>query len=79
MTAVQVRAEVRHATIMAEFNEMPGMRLTVAQGARLWSLAVEDCARLFDDLVRAGFLMRDEQQRFARRASRLTRARRGGR
>lgn len=71
---MHVRAEVRHTTIMAEFNEMPGMRLTLSQAARLWSLAREDCARVLDDLVRAGFLMLDDQDRYARRAGRLSRA-----
>ena len=73
MNAIHVPVEVRHTTIMAEFNEMPGMRLTLSQAARLWSLALEDCARVLDDLVRAGFLMLDDHARYARRAGRVTR------
>lgn len=68
-----VSREIRPATIMAEFNEMPGMRLTLAQAARLWSLTLEDSARVLEDLVRAGFLMRDDCARYARRADRLPR------
>lgn len=65
--------EIRHTTIMAEFNEMPGMRLTLSQAARLWSLTLEESARVLEDLVRAGFLTRDHRDRYARRADRLSR------
>lgn len=64
--------ETRYATIMAEFNEMPGMRLTLAQAARLWSLTIEESARVLEDLVRAGFLICDDHARYARRADRLS-------
>jgi DNA-binding IclR family transcriptional regulator len=73
MNGIHVPAEMRHTTIMAEFNEMPGMRLTLSQAARLWSLAIEDCAKVLDDLVRAGFLMLDDHARYARRAGRMGR------
>lgn len=56
--------------IRAEFNEMPGMRLTLAQARRLWSLSHEECEAVLDELVRAGFLMRDERDRYARCADR---------
>lgn len=68
-----VSNEVPYSTIMAEFNEMPGMRLTLSQAARLWSLTLEESARMLEDLVRAGFLTRDERARYARRADRLSR------
>lgn len=63
---------VRRTVIVAEFNEMPGMRLTLPQAARLWSLGADECARLLDDLVRAGFLVLDDHARYARRADRLS-------
>jgi hypothetical protein len=65
---------LRHTTIMSEFIEMPGMRLTLAQAARLWSLDAGECERLLDDLVRAGFLRFDEHGRYARRVDRPRRA-----
>lgn len=36
---LHVRAEVRHTTIMAEFNEMPGMRLATRGGPGVWCAA----------------------------------------
>ena len=55
-------------TIQAEFNEMPGMRLTFAQVRRLWNLSIDDCRRVLDDLVSAGRLMQDADGRFCRDA-----------
>lgn len=46
--------------IRAEFIEMPGLRLTMAQAARLWNLEVTVCERAVDELVRASFLRRDQ-------------------
>ena len=31
--------------IKSEFNESPGMCLTLRQGARLWGIAPEECAK----------------------------------
>jgi hypothetical protein len=42
--------------IKSEFNESPGMCLTVRQGARLWGIAPEECAKLVDRLVSEEFL-----------------------
>jgi Fic family protein len=42
--------------IRGDYFEMPGLRLTVAQGARLWGLSRETCAELLDELVREQFL-----------------------
>ena len=39
-----------------EFLEMPGLRLTVPQAARLWGLDADSCSRIFDALVGASFL-----------------------
>jgi hypothetical protein len=41
-----------------EFTEMPGMRLTSRQAARLWGLDAGTSERLLGALVRAGFLMK---------------------
>lgn len=42
----------------AEYREMPGMKLTAAQAARLWHLGVKESARLLDSMVRSGVLYR---------------------
>ncbi len=44
------------ARIRAEYHEMPGMRLTLAQAARLFDLEAACCARVLKDLVAAGAL-----------------------
>ena len=50
----------------AEFSEMPGMCLTVAQAARLWRLSPEYAEQLLTELVQAGFLVRRDGQRYRR-------------
>jgi hypothetical protein len=40
----------------AEYLEMPGMRLTLAQAARLWNTDTVLCARALQNLVEIGFL-----------------------
>jgi hypothetical protein len=42
--------------IKSEFIESPGMCLTLRQGARLWGIAPEECARIVDRLVTERFL-----------------------
>ncbi len=49
-----------------EYLEMPGLRLTRDQAQRLWGLDRAMCAELLDDLVRAGFLERRADGRYAR-------------
>jgi hypothetical protein len=39
-----------------DFNEMPGLELTLPQAVRLWNLGVDDCRFAVDALVDAGFL-----------------------
>jgi hypothetical protein len=43
--------------VQSEYLEMPGLRLTLAQAARFWSLDPATCARVLDSLVRTKFLM----------------------
>ncbi len=54
--AIPSAALVQH--VMGEFLEMPGLRLTLAQAARLWALEPGDCEQLLDSLVEARFLSR---------------------
>ena len=44
--------------VRAEFQEMPGLRLTVRQAERLWGLAPEVCAQVVDVLVSRAVLKR---------------------
>lgn len=45
-----------HARIRAEYQERPGMRLTLPQAARLFDLELTHCARVLDTLVTDGAL-----------------------
>ena len=47
-----------------EFREMPGMRLTLEQAMRLWSLNRETCASVLDELMASHFLQRDVNGRY---------------
>jgi len=42
--------------IQAEFQEMPGLRLTPAQATRLWGLERDTCRAVIESLVAAEFL-----------------------
>jgi len=42
--------------IKSEFNESPGMCLTLRQGARLWGIAPDECAKVVERLVSEDFL-----------------------
>ena len=44
--------------ILVEYRELPGLRLSVRQAARLWSLEPEDCRATLDFLVEGGWLVR---------------------
>ena len=49
-----------------EYLEMPGLRLTVAQAARLWALDPLMSAQVLDDLARTGFLVRSRDGAYLR-------------
>jgi hypothetical protein len=51
--------------IQAEFREMPGMRLSGDQAARLWTLDRAKCDDILSELVDSGFLRRDQFNRYA--------------
>ncbi len=44
--------------IRGEFREMPGLKLTIGQAARLWHLDPASCTELLDALVIDGLLRR---------------------
>jgi hypothetical protein len=45
--------------VSAEFSEMPGMRLTLAQAVRLFSIDRDRCEHLLAELVDRGVLFTD--------------------
>jgi hypothetical protein len=51
-----MRASLLLDRIRGEFNEMPGLQLTIAQAARLWGMDQAACRRVIDALVEAAFL-----------------------
>ena len=57
--------------IRAEFLEMPGLRLTVAQASRLWGLDEGACRHVIDVLVGSSFL-RWTRRRHAGAGQRMT-------
>lgn len=52
--------------IRGEYREMPGLRLSPRQAARLWSVDSGVCANMLDALVESGFLRRDRNGLYAR-------------
>jgi hypothetical protein len=52
---------VRH-----EFLEMPGLRLTPAQTARLWALDRGTSERILESLTEAGFLLKQREGSYLR-------------
>jgi hypothetical protein len=58
--------------IRGEFNEMPGLCLTLQQARRLWSLDDATCGRVLDDLMTEGFLRRSQTGVYLRSDRRQT-------
>jgi hypothetical protein len=52
--------------VRSEFLEMPGLRLTMPQAARLWGLDLPSCEAVVDALVRREFLQRTASGAVAR-------------
>ena len=52
--------------VRCEFLEMPGLRLTPPQAARLWGLDLGSCEVVIDALIRAAFLKRTSSGAVAR-------------
>lgn len=53
------------ARVLAEFREMPCLRLTLPQAARLFGIDTESCERVLGSLVEHGVLVFDRRM-FAR-------------
>jgi hypothetical protein len=56
MSPIELRAMVER--IRSEFLEMPGLRLTLPQAARLWGLDIMACEQVVDVLIQSAFLRR---------------------
>ena len=52
--------------IRSEFLEMPGLRLTPAQAARLWALDRQTSEQLLDRLTLTGFLLKNREGAYLR-------------
>jgi hypothetical protein len=57
------------ALIRMEYLEMPDLKLTLRQAARLWDAPAEPCEAALDVLVLSGFLARTKDGSFLRRSS----------
>jgi hypothetical protein len=55
--------------VRSEYLEMPGLRLTLAQAARFWSLDQSTCEKALDALVKARFLTLTSEGLYARAGS----------
>jgi hypothetical protein len=52
--------------VRADFLEMPGLRLTLPQAARLWGIDLMSCEAVVDALVKREFLQRSATGAIAR-------------
>jgi hypothetical protein len=59
-TDIDPRDRELQARIRAEFQEMPGLKLTLAQASRLFNVDAARCERALRRLVAAGALWVDE-------------------
>jgi hypothetical protein len=50
--------------VRGEYREMPGLRLTVAQAARLFNLDPDQCGELLENLVTDGALSTNGREYF---------------
>ena len=65
-TYLTVDADEWLQLIRAEYLELPGLSLTLAQAQRLWSLDAVQCRAFLDTLVRQGFLAKTPDGMYCR-------------
>jgi hypothetical protein len=60
----RLEAERRDAVrrVEADYREMPGLSVTLAQGCRLWSLSQDLCKSILDQMMARGQLKRRGDQ-----------------
>jgi hypothetical protein len=61
-----------HDRVRGEYREMPGLRLTVAQAARLFNLELQQCGTILETLVTHGALWTDGREYFGPNSGRRT-------
>jgi hypothetical protein len=54
--------------VRGEYLEMPGLRLSLDQAARMWAVDRESCRSVLDTLVGASFLQRNQDGRYTRQS-----------
>lgn len=69
MSNVVVASEDLLHRVRGEYLEMPGLRLTPAQAARLWGLNKNPAHALLEVLVETGFLVRTCDGQYSRPGS----------
>jgi hypothetical protein len=65
-TTLAAETHTAWSRIRGEYLEMPGLRLTTAQAARLCHLAPTDCEEILGELVMTGFLRRTRSGQYMR-------------
>jgi len=55
--------------VRSEFDEMPGLNLTLAQAVRLFGIREDICIRVLGELIAEGLLHEASRERYARRSS----------
>lgn len=61
-----MNVEVVADRVRAEFEEMPGMTLTVPQASRLFGLEQDECQRIVERLVSSAYLRWTQAGAFTR-------------
>lgn len=56
MRCTAMEHETLVARVRSEFLEMPGLRLTPAQAARLWNVDAATCQQIITTLIGSAFL-----------------------
>jgi hypothetical protein len=64
-----MRREALRRRVIAEFDEMPGLRLTFWQATRLFGISEGACDRLLAQLITDGILCRSGSGAYSRRES----------
>ena len=52
--------------VRADYDEMPGMQLTLKQAQRLWSVDTETCQELLASLIETRYLVRTPDGKYCR-------------
>ena len=56
--------------VRGEYNEMPGLRLTLAQASRLFSMEMTHCSQVLETLVTQGVLWTNGREFLAKNVGR---------